>query len=306
MSKKYFTLIIVSDATTNLKQLKIPYYLTHGLIVLGVVLCLTIPTAAYFMVKHYRAMTVVATDLPKMRKETREQKFLIDRYAHDVNDLQQTISRLKLANEKLMVMAGVDAKTSAQMSFQGMGGETDTGEMAKLIQESEQTMLQKIDNLKKLKEAAVSQEELAQRLMEFFQDQKTLLAATPSVWPVKGWVTSEFGSRKSPFTGHAVMHEGLDIATKTGTPILAPADGVVAFAGFKDAFGRVLVIDHGYGYTTFYAHCSSLEKNVGDKVKRGDLIAHVGSSGRTTGPHLHYEVRANGIATNPTKFILDL
>ena len=102
------------------------------------------------------------------------------------------------------------------------------------------------------------------------------------------------------------MHEGLDIATKTGTPIVSPADGVVAFAGIKGSFGRILVIDHGYGYTTFYGHCSSLEKKVGDKVKRGDVIAYVGSSGQTTGPHLHYEVRVNGVCTNPTKYILDL
>ena len=102
------------------------------------------------------------------------------------------------------------------------------------------------------------------------------------------------------------MHEGLDIATKTGTPIMSPADGVVAFSGIKGSFGRVLVIDHGYGYTTFYGHCSSLEKKVGDKVKRGDGIAYVGSSGQTTGPHLHYEVRVNGVCTNPTKYILDL
>jgi murein DD-endopeptidase MepM/ murein hydrolase activator NlpD len=102
------------------------------------------------------------------------------------------------------------------------------------------------------------------------------------------------------------MHAGIDIATKTGTPIKAPADGIVAFAGTKDAFGKVLVIDHGYGYTTFYGHCSKLEGKVGDRVKRGDVIAYVGNSGISTGSHLHYEVRVNGVATNPTKFILDL
>jgi murein DD-endopeptidase MepM/ murein hydrolase activator NlpD len=196
--------------------------------------------------------------------------------------------------------------TSSQISFKNMGGEVDSSELSSLIQDSEATMSQKLDRLSKLKTAAVNQEELAQRLMEFFQDQKTLLVSTPSIWPVKGWVTSGFGSRKSPFTGQAVMHEGLDIATKTGTPIMAPADGVVAFSGIKGSFGRVLVIDHGYGYTTFYGHCSALDKKVGDKVKRGDIIAYVGSSGQTTGPHLHYEVRANGVCTNPTKYILDL
>lgn len=102
------------------------------------------------------------------------------------------------------------------------------------------------------------------------------------------------------------MHSGIDIATKTGTPIKSPADGIVSFSDTKDAFGKVIVIDHGYGYTTFYGHCSKLLKKVGDKVKRGDVIANVGNTGRSTGPHLHYEVRVNGVATNPTKFILDL
>ena len=102
------------------------------------------------------------------------------------------------------------------------------------------------------------------------------------------------------------MHSGLDIATKTGTPIKAPADGIVSYSDRKGAFGKVLVIDHGYGYTTFYGHCSALLKEVGDKVKRGDVVAKVRNTGTSTGPHLHYEVRVNGVATNPTKFILDL
>jgi murein DD-endopeptidase MepM/ murein hydrolase activator NlpD len=101
------------------------------------------------------------------------------------------------------------------------------------------------------------------------------------------------------------MHSGIDIATSSGTPIMAPADGIVSFSGTKSGFGKVLVIDHGYGYTTFYGHCSALKKKVGDKVKRGDVVALVGNTGKSTGPHLHYEVRVNGVATNPTKYILD-
>jgi murein DD-endopeptidase MepM/ murein hydrolase activator NlpD len=102
------------------------------------------------------------------------------------------------------------------------------------------------------------------------------------------------------------MHSGIDIATKSGTPIIAPADGIVSFSGTKGAFGKVLVVDHGNGYTTFYGHCKKLHKKVGEKVKRGDTIATVGNTGKSTGSHLHYEVRLNGVATNPTKFILDL
>jgi murein DD-endopeptidase MepM/ murein hydrolase activator NlpD len=306
MSKKYFTLIVVLDSTAaKFKQIKVPYYVTRGLVVVGLALILAIGVTSYLMVRNYQEMTRMATELPAIHKQTRDQKYLIERYENDITELRQTVSRLKLVNAKLMLMAGVDADATTPVSL-GMGGPTEGDELANIIQENEETMLQKIDTLAKLKEAAVDQEELSQRLMEFFQDQKTLLAATPSIWPVKGWVTSGFGMRKSPFTGRKTMHSGIDIATKTGTPIAAPADGIVAFSGLKGGYGRVLVIDHGYGYTTFYGHCSSLEKKVGEKVKRGDVVARVGNSGRSTGPHLHYEVRVNGVATNPSKYILDL
>lgn len=305
MAKKYFTLIVVPDATAKFRQIKVPYYFTHTLIISGIILLLTVPLVSYLMVKNYQDMRRDVTDLPKMRKETRDQRFLIEQYEHDIRELRQTISRLKLANKKLMLMAGVDTTASSQVNFGGIGGGLDTDELSSIIQETEETLLQKIEHLAKLKETAIDQEELSQRLMEFFQDQKTLLASTPSIWPVKGWVTSGFGMRKSPFTGRKTMHAGIDIATKTGTPIAAPADGVVSFSGRKGAFGKVLVIDHGYGYTTFYGHCSSLKKEVGDRVKRGDVIAYVGNTGTSTGPHLHYEIRVNGVATNPTKYILD-
>lgn len=307
MAKKYFTLIVVPDATAKFRQIKVPYYFTHALIIIGIILLLAVPIVSYLMVRSYQNMTQISTELPKIRKETRDQKFLIERYERDISELRQMISHLKLANKKLMLMAGVDTTASSQINFGGVGGGggIDTDELSSIIQETEETMLQKIDHLAKLKEAALNQEELSQRLMEFFQDQKTLLASTPSIWPVKGWVTSGFGMRKSPFTGRKTMHAGIDIATRTGTPIVAPADGVVSFSGRKGSFGKVLVIDHGYGYNTFYGHCSSLKKKVGDRVKRGDVVAYVGNTGRSTGPHLHYEVRVNGVATNPTKYILD-
>jgi len=305
MGKKHFTLIVVPDATAKFRQIKVPYYFTRSLIIFGIILILAIPIVSYLMLRSYRGMRRDVIDLSKMRKETRDQRYLIERYERDISELRQTISRLKLVNKKLMLMAGVDSTASSQVNF-GMGGAIDTDELSNIIQETEETMLQKIDHLTKLKEAAVDQEELSQRLMEFFQDQKSLLASTPSIWPVKGWITSGFGRRKSPFTGRKTMHAGIDIATRSGTPIITPADGVVSFSGRKGSFGKVIVIDHGYGYNTFYGHCSSLKKKVGDKVKRGDVVAYVGNTGRSTGPHVHYEVRVNGVATNPMKYILDL
>lgn len=309
MAKKYFTLIVVPEGTSKFRQIRIPYYLTRLLIVLGLVLIIAIPTVSYLLVKKYQNMQQLAAGLPKIRKETSDQKFLIEQYERDIGELRQMVSRLKLDNAKLMKMAGIEEVPDVPVNYLGMGG-ADESELSRLVesfrQESEDAMVEKIENLGKLKLYALDQEVLSQRLMEFFQDQRTLLAATPSIWPVKGWVTSGFGRRKSPFTGKSESHSGLDIATKSGSPIIAPADGIVSFSGTKGSYGKVLVIDHGYGYTTFFGHCSSLKKKVGAKVKRGDTIALVGSSGRSTGPHVHYEVRVNGVATNPTKYILDL
>ena len=131
------------------------------------------------------------------------------------------------------------------------------------------------------------------------------MVSTPTIWPVRGWVSSKFGFRTSPFSGRRVFHEGLDIAARYGLPVRATAKGIVVFAGEKAGYGNIVTIDHGYGYMTRYGHNSSLTVKVGDKVEKGDVIAKVGSTGRSTGPHVHYEVLVNGIPVNPQKFIID-
>jgi len=123
--------------------------------------------------------------------------------------------------------------------------------------------------------------------------------------PTNGWISSTFGYRVSPFTGRKEFHRGLDIATREGTPIIAPADGVVTYSDQKWLIGNMITIDHGYGMTTLYGHIKELLKNKGERVKRGQVIALVGNTGRSTGPHVHYEVRLNGVPVNPEKYILD-
>jgi len=127
---------------------------------------------------------------------------------------------------------------------------------------------------------------------------------TPSVWPTKGTISSGFGIRPHPIFGDKRPHEGIDIYAPKGSPIIATADGKVVRAGWEAGYGLSLLIDHGYGYKTLYAHCSKLKKNKGDTVSRGDIIAMVGSTGITTGPHLHYEVIVNGKNVNPVYYIL--
>lgn len=145
-----------------------------------------------------------------------------------------------------------------------------------------------------------------QKLLSNLSQQKSLLLSIPSISPVNGWITSSFGSRVSPFTGKRALHRGLDVASPIGTPIYAPADGVVIFIGAKEGFGNFIMVAHGYGVVTRYGHNSENMVQIGQKVSRGDQIATVGSSGRSTGPHLHYEVLVNGNYVDPRKFILDM
>jgi murein DD-endopeptidase MepM/ murein hydrolase activator NlpD len=159
--------------------------------------------------------------------------------------------------------------------------------------------------LDRLSAEATRQEQSLQELQAYFQDQKSLLASTPSMWPTRGWVTSDFGQRLDPYTADRVSHAGMDIAAPHGKEVNAPSDGTVVFAGLEGGYGNVIVIDHGYGIKTRYGHLSKMLVKAGDRVKRGSPIANVGNTGRSTGPHLHYEVRVNGIPQNPRKFILE-
>lgn len=142
-------------------------------------------------------------------------------------------------------------------------------------------------------------------LWESLSERQSLISATPNIKPTRGWFTSKFGYRISPFTNRPVMHAGLDIAAAPGSPIYAPADGVVTFAGYDPGYGKLVSIDHGYGVITRYGHTSQIFVEVGQKIKRRDMIAAVGTTGRSTGPHLHYEVRVNNVPVDPQNYVLD-
>lgn len=129
------------------------------------------------------------------------------------------------------------------------------------------------------------------------------LAATPSIWPVNGEITSKFGWRNAPIEDASEIHQGIDIAVATGTPVVAAADGVVARSGYIGGYGNMVQINHGNGIETIYGHNSQLIVSVGQTIKKGQVIAYAGSTGISTGPHLHYEVRVNGKAVDPLRYL---
>lgn len=142
-------------------------------------------------------------------------------------------------------------------------------------------------------------------LLGQLEDKGQKLASSPSIWPTKGWMTSRFGPRVSPFTGRSQQHNGIDIAASGGSKIVSPARGRVSFAGKKGPLGNALVVDHGFGVKTWYGHTKEFFVKTGETVERGQLIAAVGSTGRSTGPHLHYVVEVNGKPRNPLDYIFD-
>jgi murein DD-endopeptidase MepM/ murein hydrolase activator NlpD len=157
--------------------------------------------------------------------------------------------------------------------------------------------------LDKLQVAAVERARSLRELESYLDAQRAVLAATPSAWPAKGWVTSFFGHRSDPMNGRRVFHHGLDISNRIGTPILATADGTVVHADWQSEYGRLVAIDHGYGTVTKYAHLSAIAVEPGQKVRRGQKIGALGSSGRSTGEHLHYEVEINGVPVDPRQYL---
>ncbi len=160
----------------------------------------------------------------------------------------------------------------------------------------------------RLSKAVNSSQVRRYELMELWDDlsrRKSLMKSTPSISPARGWISSRFGYRTSPQTGHISFHYGVDVAGSSGTPVRVAADGMVSYIGYDSGYGKLISIDHGYGVVTRYGHNSQTYVVLNQSVGRGDVIAGMGSTGRSTGPHLHYEVRVHGIPVDPESYILE-
>jgi murein DD-endopeptidase MepM/ murein hydrolase activator NlpD len=230
----------------------------------------------------------------------------IQTFTSEINKLKSKLVTLNNFEKKIRVIANLDQEKNQESLF-GVGGsipedlETNV-DLAKRQAGLVREMHAQVDSLNL---ATSNQKAGFSSLLEALQGQKNLLASTPAIRPVKGWMTSRFGYRKSPFTGRRELHKGLDIANRVGTQIIAPADGIVKFTGRRGLLGKTIDIDHGHGMITRYGHLKEILKKRGEQVKRGDIIAEMGDTGRTTGSHLHYEVHLNGVPVNPIKYILN-
>ena len=253
----------------------------------------------------YARVRYQLAELDYLRDQTREQALQLDEYTDQMQQISESLKRVSSFDRRLRVITNLDP--ADPLPLPGIGGVegdlVDVDQLTGLTRDRRHRRI--MEGLGNLSEAAGAEAESLAALIAHLEDQTARLRATPSISPTKGWITSGFGQRTSPFTANREFHRGLDIAGRPGTPVYAPADGVVRFAGHRRALGNSVNLRHGSGISTIYGHMNEITVKPGQKVARGDQIGTLGSSGRSTGPHLHYQVQVNGSPVDPRNYILD-
>ena len=248
----------------------------------------------------------VKNTIAKQSDEIFNQRKQIQKFADEINSLKSSLVKLNTFEKKIRIIADIE-KFSEQDSLFGVGGSIpeDLDSQLPLTEKHNSLLREMHEQTRDLTLASVSQEKVFESLYEGLKSQRNLLSSTPSIRPTEGWLSSGFGYRVSPFTGLREFHKGLDIASHKGTKIIATADGIVTSIGRNGSYGKMMKIDHGHGMITRYGHIQKALKKRGEAVKRGEVIALMGNTGRSTGSHLHYEVLLNGLPVNPKKYILN-
>jgi murein DD-endopeptidase MepM/ murein hydrolase activator NlpD len=291
MANEFYTLIVVPHAKARFRQFRVPVRLAKWTLTLVGIVGFTVVG----VMVHAARITMEINDLRRLRTENSELLTKTRTYEENAGKLQAKVLQLQTMVTKLGVMAGLE-HSLPEAGSAGVGGATGMESQAPVLAPR---ALAAID------ESLTSLTRRSAQLEEFYRDQTLVLASTPSIWPVRGYLSAGFGNRKDPFTGQRDFHAGIDISTPIGTRIFAPADGVVLSAAVQGAYGNSIMMDHGFGVVTRYGHLDAYAVRPGQRVRRGDLIGFVGNTGRSTGPHLHYEVWVRDQAQNPIHFILD-
>jgi murein DD-endopeptidase MepM/ murein hydrolase activator NlpD len=300
---KAFTFVVIPPKTSKVFRLKVPKPVLLG--VAGL-LCVF---AVVGVVSIYRAYTLYAElqAYEQLKSEYLRQQVSIKKVSNQVDGFKSQMEHLRELDYKLRLITDLEVERPGPPVY-GIGGFIEGGDQALLeqAQQSGMNLLAVLNkDLSRLEKMVRYQEESFNSLKAHLADKQDVIARTPYRWPVRGFLSSTYGPRTDPFTGAQRMHDGIDIVAPKGTPIKAPADGIVTFSGVDPGLGNMVVIDHGYGMLTRYGHHNANLVREGQRVKRGDAISTVGTTGRSTGPHLHYEVRVNDVAINPLKLIID-
>ena len=290
MPKRFYILFVARGADGQLRKIPIPvhYLYVFAIGALAGVLGLT------GLASSYVRMLLKVSSYNELRAEREDLK-------HRYNNLEE------VAKERDIQVASLGSLASEVSSLYGLKPDPELIKAAALDHVEDPQVSSSLDRLYTLRSAALSGATsvgISLGLTHNVTAADWVRAnSAPNLWPVEGPVTGSFGERIDPFNGEGAFHSGVDIGAVFGQPIIAPADGVVDFADFMGGYGRAIIVDHGHGITTRYGHLKSFAVFPGQHVHRGDTIGYVGDSGRSTGPHLHYEVRINDIPVNPHKYL---
>ncbi|HIX41144.1 M23 family metallopeptidase [uncultured Desulfovibrio sp.] len=242
------------------------------------------------------------SELEAGNRQLEEQRRRLSGISGRIDEISEDLERVRNFDAKLRIMMNME-KDVPETS----GPAATSFARTYVPMHRQELAVRKIQEfLSSLQESARLEEVVQQDLLRALREHKDTLASLPTIWPTNGFISSSFGSRSSPFGGGRVQfHKGMDISARSGTPVVATAEGTVQQAGRDGAYGNSVEVNHGSGLVTKYAHMQRFVVEQGQWVRRGQVVGYVGMTGRATGPHLHYEVRLNGVPVNPMRYILD-
>jgi murein DD-endopeptidase MepM/ murein hydrolase activator NlpD len=282
-----YTFYIASNRKGTLRKLSVPLYVLHLLAILAVVGGVTVLAAA----GSYTRMLWKVGNYNALRRQQDTLKHNYEQLQSNVQDTNQRLNSLQsLATEVAMTYGFMRFRQSPFIADQASAGD---------VSDFDHSIAQFNFLEKNASSAALPAGSLNLISSTGLND----LTSTPSLWPVIGHLTDGFGARMDPFSGEGAFHTGVDISSQYGDAVRVTADGIVIEANERAGYGRLVVVDHGYGVTTYYGHLSTLNVMAGQQIHRGDTVGNVGVSGRSTGPHVHYEVRINGAPVNPMRYL---
>lgn len=291
LQRRFHIFVLTSHGDAKSFRVSLPY---SALIAIGIIV-LSVFLAAGLAGYHYGAMLLKVGDYNKLLAAN--DSFLAENQDYRIQTAQlgEKIDSLETTSRKLMILSGMSSRNA-----QGGVGGFSKDSFSKPLP-SPPGSLQAIDSYNKSVSAL---EERYQSLNHWIRDRALYASATPSIMPVVGYVTAQVGMRGDPFNNSAAdFHSGVDISAPYGSKVIAPADGTILFAGQRAGYGNIVVIDHKFGLTTRYGHLWKINVQVGQHVSRNDVLGYVGTSGRTTGPHLHFELWVHNRPVNPLDFI---
>ena len=297
--KTFFSVVFIPHHGGRTFTFRLARWMAFSLIGFGAFLLLGL----CLVTTGYVGKFVDLSHLHKLQIENRILGARLEEYAAKAEILKKQMADLASFDAKLRMAAGL-SPIDPDIRKVGVGGYTQPPLPADVRAATADKLQDVSQTIGHLERETRLQIESFEELEATIAAKRDRLARLPSIQPTPGWITSNFGMRWDPFTGQMKMHEGLDIAAPEGTLIVAPADGQVKFAGYRGNFGMCLEVDHGFGLVTRYGHCLMFKVGLGAAVRRGQVIALGGQTGRATGPHLHYEVVSGDRAVDPQNYIM--